>query len=214
MDKKEKILLVNKPKGISSFDVIRKLRKKMGIRKMGHAGTLDPLASGLMIIGFEEGTKSLNEYLKLDKSYIADILLGRQTDTGDMEGKIINEAKVYFIEEDYIKNLMDAFNGDLNLMPPKYSAIKKDGKALYKYAREGEEVLIEPRKMTVYKSKFLDWGETSEGFVLRVSFDVASGVYIRSLVEKIGELLGVPATLYDLQRTKIGKFDLKNAIEL
>lgn len=214
MKKDEKILLVNKPKGISSFDVIKRLRKKMGIKKMGHAGTLDPLASGLMIIGYEEGTKSLGEYLKQDKTYIADILLGRETDTGDMEGKIIKEADVYFVEEDYIKDLMKAFNGEFELLPPKYSAIKKDGKPLYKYARSGEEVEILPRKMMVYKSKFLGTDKVSEGFILRVSFDVASGVYIRSLVIKIGELLGVPATLYDLQRTKIGKYKLEKAIEI
>jgi tRNA pseudouridine55 synthase len=214
MENKEKILLVNKPKGITSFDVIRKLRKKMGIKKMGHAGTLDPLASGLMIIGYEEGTKKLNEYLKLDKSYIADILLGTETDTGDMEGKVTKQATVYFVEDDYIKDLMNAFNGGFELLPPKYSAIKKDGKALYKYARSGEDVLIEPRKMTVYKSQFLGSDKVPEGFILRVSFDVASGVYIRSLVTKIGELLGVPATLYDLQRTKIGKWELKKAIEI
>jgi tRNA pseudouridine55 synthase len=214
MKKDEKILLVNKPKGISSFDVIRKLRRKMGIRKMGHAGTLDPLASGLMIIGVEGGTKSLGEYLKLDKTYIADILLGRETTTGDMEGKIVKEAQVLFVEEDYIKELMNAFHGEFLLLPPKYSAIKKDGKALYKYARSGEEVEIMPRVMKVYKSKFLGSYKVPEGFILRVSFDVASGVYIRSLVTKIGELLGVPATLYDLKRTKIGEYKLEKAIEI
>jgi len=214
MKKPEDILLVNKPKGISSFDVIRHLRRKTGIRKMGHAGTLDPLASGLMIIGVESGTKKLSEFIKLDKSYVADILLGRETTTGDMEGEIVKEAKVLFIEEDYIKELMNAFNGEFELLPPKYSAIKKDGKALYKYARSGEEVEILPRVMKVYKSEFLGSDKVPEGFILRVSFDVASGVYIRSLVIKIGELLGVPATLYDLKRTKIGEFDLKNAVNL
>lgn len=214
MKKDKKILLVNKPKGISSFDVIRRLRKKMGIKKMGHAGTLDPLATGLMIIGYEEGTKSLTEYIKLDKTYIAEILLGTETDTGDMEGKVTSSAQVYFLEEDYIKELMNAFNGDFELLPPKYSAVKKGGKALYKYARSGEDVEVDPRKMTVYKSKFLGSEKVEEGFVIKVSFDVASGVYIRSLVTKIGELLGVPATLYDLQRTKIGKWKLEKAIEI
>ncbi|MDQ5883201.1 MAG: tRNA pseudouridine55 synthase [Patescibacteria group bacterium] len=214
MKKPEDILLINKPKGITSFDVIRILRKKMGIRKMGHAGTLDPLASGLMIIGVESGTKKLGDYIKLDKSYVADILLGRETTTGDMEGEIVKEAKVLFLEEDYIKELMNAFHGDFELLPPIYSAIKKDGKPLYKYARSGEEVEVLPRVMKVYKSKFLGSDKVLEGFTLRVSFDVASGVYIRSLVMKIGELLGVPATLYDLKRTKIGEFDLKNSVDL
>ncbi len=210
----EDILLINKPKGISSFDVIRQLRKKLGIRKMGHAGTLDPLATGLMIIGVETGTKKLNDYIKLDKSYVADILLGRKTATGDMEGEILEEAKVYSVEDDYVKELMNAFHGEFELLPPIYSAIKKDGKPLYKYARSGEEVEISPRIMKVYKSEFLGSDNVPEGFIIRVSFDVASGVYIRSLVEKIGELLGVPSTLYDLQRTKIGDFELKKAKKL
>ena len=210
----EDILLINKSKGITSFDVIRQLRKKLGIRKMGHAGTLDPLASGLMIIGVENGTKKLSDYIKLDKSYVADILLGRKTTTGDMEGEILEEAKVYFVEDDYIKELMEAFHGEFELLPPIYSAIKKDGKPLYKYARSGEEVEILPRKMKVYKSEFLGSDKVEEGFVIRASFDVASGVYIRSLVQKIGELLGAPATLYDLKRTKIGDFDLKKAVDL
>ena len=214
MKKPDDILLINKPKGISSFDVIRQLRKKMGIRKMGHAGTLDPLASGLMIVGVETGTKKLNDYIKLDKSYIADILLGRETTTGDMEGEVTKEATVYFVEDDYVKDLMNAFHGEFELLPPKYSAIKKDGKPLYKYARSGEEVKMLPRKMKVYKSSFLGSDKVPEGFIIRVSFDVASGVYIRSLVTKIGELLGVPSTLYDLQRTKVGDFDLKKADKL
>lgn len=210
----ENILLVDKPKGITSFDVIRQLRKKLGIRKMGHAGTLDPLASGLMIIGVESGTKSLSDFIKLDKTYVAEILFGRKTDTGDMEGKILEEAKIFFVEDDYLKDLINAFNGDFKLLPPKYSAIKKDGKPLYKYARSGEDVEVFERVMKVYKSKFLGSKKVEEGFVAEVSFDVASGVYIRSLVEKIGELLGVPATLYNLKRTKIGEFDLKKAQKL
>ncbi|MEZ4114127.1 MAG: hypothetical protein R3B65_01560 [Candidatus Paceibacterota bacterium] len=145
---------------------------------------------------------------------MADILLGRKTTTGDMEGEILEEAKVYFVEDDYIKELMEAFHGEFELLPPIYSAIKKDGKPLYKYARSGEEVEILPRKMKVYKSEFLGSDKVEEGFVIRVSFDVASGVYIRSLVQKIGELLGAPATLYDLKRTKIGDFDLKKAVDL
>ncbi len=214
MKKPDDILLIDKPKGISSFDVIRILRKKLGIRKMGHAGTLDPLATGLMIIGVESGTKKLNDYIKLDKSYTADILFGRKTTTGDMEGEIVEETQIAFVEDDYLKELMHAFHGEFLLLPPIYSAIKKDGKPLYAYARNGEEVKVEPRKMIVYKSKFLGSEKVPEGFIARVSFDVASGVYIRSLVEKIGELVGVPATLYDLRRTKIGKFSVTKAEKL
>ncbi|MDA1330356.1 MAG: hypothetical protein DWG76_05280 [Chloroflexi bacterium] len=144
------IILVNKPKGITSFDVIRQLRRKLGIRKMGHAGTLDPLASGLMIIGVNEGTKKLEEYLKLPKTYEADVLLGIQTTTGDMEGDILAEVPKEEVEKKLsdtdLTTLFKNFIGTHTLAVPKYSAIKVDGKALYTYAREGQEPPRVPEK--------------------------------------------------------------------
>ena len=206
--------MVDKPKGITSFDVIRRLRKETGIRKMGHAGTLDPLATGLMIIGVNEGTKRMEEFLKLDKTYIAEILLGTRTDTGDLEGEVIEVREVYDVESDYVEETINNFNGVFDLPVPKYSAIKRGGRALYEYAREGIEVEVPIKPMKIYKSKFLGIEEMTEGFVVKVQFDVASGVYIRSLVEYLGELLGVPATLANLRRTKIGDFNIKSARKL
>ncbi len=205
------IILVDKPKGITSFDVIRRLRKELGIKKMGHAGTLDPLASGLMIIGVNDGTKKLEEFLKLDKTYIAEILFGRQTDTGDMEGEVIRESEVEYVEEDYVKEVIKNFHGTFEIPVPKYSAIKRAGKPLYEYAREGEDVDVPIKPMKIYKSKFISLKEEKEGFILKVEFDVASGVYIRSLAEYLGNFLDTPATLFSLIRTKIGDFELKNA---
>lgn len=205
------IILVDKPKGITSFDVIRRLRKELGIKKMGHAGTLDPLASGLMIIGVNDGTKKLEEFLKLDKTYIAEILFGRQTDTGDMEGEVIRESEVEYVEEDYVKEVIKNFHGTFEIPVPKYSAIKRAGKPLYEYAREGEDVDVPIKPMKIYKSKFISLKEEKEGFILKVEFDVASGVYIRSLAEYLGNFLDTPATLFSLNRTKIGDFELKNA---
>lgn len=205
------IILVDKPKGITSFDVIRRLRKELGIKKMGHAGTLDPLASGLMIIGVNDGTKKLEEFLKLDKTYIAEILFGRQTDTGDMEGEVIRESEVEYVEEDYVKEVIKNFHGTFEIPVPKYSAIKRAGKPLYEYAREGEDVDVPIKPMKIYKSKFISLKEEKEGFILKVEFDVASGVYIRSLAEYLGNFLDTPATLFSLNRTKIGNFELKNA---
>lgn len=210
----ENIILVDKPKGITSFDVIRRLRKETGIRKMGHAGTLDPLATGLMIIGVNEGTKRMEEFLKLDKTYIAEILLGTRTDTGDLEGEVIEVREVYDVESDYVEETINNFNGVFDLPVPKYSAIKRGGRALYEYAREGIEVEVPIKPMKIYKSKFLGIEEMTEGFVVKVQFDVASGVYIRSLVEYLGELLDVPATLANLRRTKIGDFNIKSARKL
>jgi tRNA pseudouridine55 synthase len=181
---------------------------------MGHAGTLDPLASGLMIIGINDGTKKMESFLKLDKSYIAEILLGTKTDTGDLEGKIIETREVLNVEEDYVAEVFRNFSGEFDIAVPKYSAIKKDGKALYEYARAGIETEVPIKKMKVYKSELLGVEEVAEGFVLQVSFDVASGVYIRSLVEFIGNFLDVPATLANLRRTKIGEYDIKQAQKL
>ena len=197
------IILVDKPKGITSFDVIRRLRKELGIKKMGHAGTLDPLASGLMIIGVNDGTKKLEEFLKLDKTYIAEILFGRQTDTGDMEGEVIRESEVEYVEEDYVKEVIKNFHGTFEIPVPKYSAIKRAGKPLYEYAREGEDVDVPIKPMKIYKSKFISLKEEKEGFILKVEFDVASGVYIRSLAEYLGNFLDTPATLFSLNRTHI-----------
>jgi tRNA pseudouridine55 synthase len=210
----ENIILVDKPKGITSFDVIRILRREMGIKKMGHAGTLDPLASGLMIVGINDGTKKMEEFLKLDKSYEAEILLGTKTDTGDLEGEVVETREITNIEEDYVEAVIKNFHGDFDIPVPKHSAIKKDGKALYEYAREGLEVSVPVKKMKIYKSEFRGIEETNEGFVLKVNFDVASGVYIRSLAEFLGNFLDVPATLANLRRTKIGEYDLKGSKKL
>lgn len=210
----ENIILVDKPKGITSFDVIRILRREMGIRKMGHAGTLDPLASGLMIIGINDGTKKMEQFLKLDKSYEAEILLGTKTDTGDLEGEVIETREVVNVEEDYVAEVINNFHGEFEISVPKHSAIKRDGKALYEYAREGIDVEVPVKKMKVYKSEFLGVEETAEGFIVKVRFDVASGVYIRSLVEYLGNFLDTPATLANLRRTKIGEFDVKGAKRL
>ena len=210
----ENIILVDKPKGITSFDVIRRLRRELGIKKMGHAGTLDPLASGLMIVGINDGTKKMEEFLKLDKSYEAEILLGTKTDTGDLEGEIIESREVVSVEEDYVDEVFRNFHGEFDIAVPKYSAIKRGGKALYEYAREGIEIEAPVKKMKIYKSQLLGVDETDAGFILRVRFDVASGVYIRSLVEFIGNFLDVPATLANLRRTQIGEYDLKNAKKL
>lgn len=207
----ENILLVDKPKGITSFDVIRRLRKELGIKKMGHAGTLDPLASGLMIIGINEGTKRLEEFLKLPKSYEAEILLGTKTDTGDLEGDVIETANTYELDEDYVKDVVNNFVGVFELPVPAYSAVKRGGKKLYELAREGKDIELPVRKMEVYKSVFKKISESEEGPVVTVEFDVASGVYIRTLAEHLGKFLDTPATLANLRRTRIGDFDLKDA---
>ena len=154
------ILLIDKPPGITSFDCIRILRKKYGVRKMGHAGTLDPMATGLMIISVGEGTKRLQEFLKLPKVYEAEILLGIKTDTGDITGKILEESKVSGQMSDVTKlsEVLTGMVGKLELPVPAYSAIKRGGEALYKKARRGEVVETPIKTMEIKSAEFLGLG--------------------------------------------------------
>jgi tRNA pseudouridine55 synthase len=206
------IVLIDKPKGITSFDVIRRLRRELGIRKMGHAGTLDPLASGLMIIGVGEGTKQLDAYLKLPKSYETEILVGERRSTGDMEGEILEEKAVADLSEHTVRNALAGMIGLLQLPVPYYSAVKRDGVPFYKRVRKGEEIDDLPvRTMEVCGIAFLGMEQKGSRVMIRVQFDVASGVYIRSLAEELGKRLGYPATVCELRRTKIGDFTLAEA---
>ncbi|MSU55888.1 MAG: tRNA pseudouridine(55) synthase TruB [Candidatus Taylorbacteria bacterium] len=223
----EHILLIDKPKGITSFDCIRILRKKLNIRKMGHAGTLDPMATGLMIIGVGDGTKKLHEFLKLDKTYEAEILLGVKTDTGDITGQEVpisnSQFSINFQDKKFsneeIEKILQTMIGKLELPVPAYSAIKRGGEALYKKARRGEVVDTPSKVMEITAVEFLGVSSpppqlrrgAGGGVVVSVRFDVTSGTYIRSLAEEFGRRLGVPATLAGLRRTRIGEFKIEDA---
>ena len=152
-DEKPKLLLIDKPVGITSFDVIRILRRKLGIRKMGHSGTLDPFATGLLLIGVSEGTKELTKLIKLDKVYTATILFGIQTDTGDITGKKLVEQDTHEISDSDIKIAIGQIVGVHEFTVPKYSAIKVGGKKLYELARSGAEFTAPVKKMTVYSAE-------------------------------------------------------------
>jgi tRNA pseudouridine55 synthase len=213
------LLLIDKPKGISSFSVIRELRRRTGVRKFGHAGTLDPLATGLMLIGVEKGTKRLTELIGLDKEYIADIRVGERRSTGDLEGDIIAE-KVYCndVRREQVEAALAHMCTTLTLPVSAYSAIKKDGVPMYKRARkaakEGNAIAqtdVPVRAMTVYETELLDFVPQEDRLQLKVRFKVSSGTYIRSLAEALGEELGYPATLSDLRRTKIGSYNIEDA---
>lgn len=223
------ILLVDKPTGISSFDVIRRLRKhytaKTGDRapKMGHAGTLDPAASGLMILGIGPGTKRLTEYIKLDKEYVAEVVLGESRTTGDMEGDILEEAVVQNLAEKDVQTVLKKMLGSLTLPVSAYSAIKKDGIPMYKRARAAAKVgdLVKDvpiREMTIHEVELLDMYHKQIGehdrIVLHIRFFVGSGTYIRSLGEEIGRQLGYPATLGSLRRTRVGQWHVDDAMQL
>lgn len=214
MDPAVRLLLVDKPKGITSFGVIRILRRKLNMRKMGHAGTLDPAASGLMLIGMGEGTKDLAHLIKLPKTYEADILLGVRTASGDLEGEVLETAPVPTVDEGNVRVAIAGLVGTLELPVPIYSALKRGGEPLYKRARRGEAVEAPVRAMEVRGAEFLGMDEDPRGPVIHARFDVGSGTYIRSLAEEVGRRLGVPATLAGLRRTRIGEYDIKDAITL
>ncbi|MDA2936437.1 tRNA pseudouridine(55) synthase TruB [Patescibacteria group bacterium AH-259-L05] len=209
--KDNEIIFIDKSKDMSSFDVIRVLRKKLGVKKMGHAGTLDPLATGLLIIGIDKGTKKLKQYVGLDKTYVMEVLLGKKTDTGDLEGKVIEEKQVDKVSKEKIKNVLKSMEGELELPVPLYSAVKIKGKPLYKYARKGIEVEPPRRKTNIHYLKFLDLKKQGKRCILKVEMKCQKGTYARSVAEEIGSRLNLPATVENLRRTKIGDFNISQA---
>lgn len=215
------ILFIDKPKGMSSFDVIRYLRRRfredypeMPMPKMGHAGTLDPLASGLMIVGVGRGTKKLDRYLHLPKRYTVEILLGESRTTGDMEGEIVETKEVTRLDKAVVKQVLRDIQTTLRLPVPRYSAVKMEGEKLYEKARNGEEFDPPVRPMRVYHSKLLFLRRDLKENIITVRLEVESGVYIRSIVEEIGRRLGYPATTFSLRRTKIGIIQVNDAQKL
>jgi tRNA pseudouridine55 synthase len=213
------LLLIDKPLGITSMDVIRRLRRILNIKKIGHAGTLDPLATGLMLVGVGPGTKKLMDLVKLDKEYIAEVRIGERRSTGDMEGVILEEKEVNHLEESQVRMALKSLEGLLELPVSAYSAIKVDGTPMYKRARkaqrEGMVVTDVPlRTMHIDEAELLSLSMADGRAVATVRFSVGSGTYIRSLAEELGTRLGYPATLQNLRRTKVGEFDIKDAKKL
>jgi len=214
MEKKnasDAIFLVHKPKGWSSFDIIRKLRKKLKIKKIGHAGTLDPLATGLLIIGVGKATKQLKQFSELPKTYIMEVLLGKKTTTADLEGAVIEEKIVQNIDIKKLQTTLKELEGTLFLPAPLYSAIKIKGKPLYQYARQGIKIKPPLRKTRIFSLKLLKAQPIDKYYVLKIKMECAKGTYARSVAEEIGRQLNLPATLKSLKRTAIGNYKSKNA---
>lgn len=203
------LLLIDKPLGITSFDVIRALRRQTGVRKIGHAGTLDPLASGLMLMLFGSACKQAERFTKLDKRYVAQITLGANSSTGDGEGEKIpvSEAVPTLTE---VEAGLVALTGDIMQTPSMYSAIKINGKEAYKRARAGETVVMPSRQVTIYENVLIKYDYP----VIELSSKVSSGTYIRTLAEDLGKMLGTGAYLSGLVRTKVGEYALNQAVKL
>jgi tRNA pseudouridine55 synthase len=212
------ILLFDKPKGITSFELIRRLRCKYQTKKIGHAGTLDPLATGLMVIGVGPGTKKLHELVGLPKEYLAEIRIGERRTTGDMEGEILERVEVTHIDQTSVQAALTSMNGILRLPVSAYSAMKKGGVPFYKRARRaektGERIVVPLRDMEVLSTELLSVVCEKNHCVATVRFEVGSGTYIRSLGEELGKRLGYPATLQNLRRTKVGSFNVDDAIRI
>ena len=216
MEKREKIeipagiVLVNKPRGITSHDAVDAARKKLNIRKIGHSGTLDPLAEGLLILLVGKYTKLFPKFAEFDKEYVTVIKLGEQTDSGDAQGKIIRRADYQDIKPEEIKTAVKFFLGESYQIPPMVSAVRQGGQRLYKLARKGIEIERKPRGIIIYSIDILN---IDMPFV-RIYVKCSKGTYIRKLAEDIGERLGTFAHITEIKRTGIGPFKLNEAFEL
>ncbi|MEX6475664.1 tRNA pseudouridine(55) synthase TruB [Fusobacterium animalis] len=205
----EGIIVVNKPKGITSFDVIRKLKKILKTKKIGHTGTLDPLATGVMLVCVGRATKLASDLEAKDKIYIADFDIGYATDTYDIEGKKIAE-NIIEVSKENLKQSIKKFIGNIKQIPPMYSAIKIDGNKLYHLARKGIEVERPKRDVTIEYINLLDFKDNK----VKIETKVSKGCYIRSLIYDIGQDLGTYATMTALQRKQVGDYSLENSYSL
>jgi tRNA pseudouridine55 synthase len=199
------VLVVDKPVGMTSHDVVQAIRNGTGLRRAGHTGTLDPRASGVLVILVGPAVR-LSEYVSAsDKRYQAIIRLGGRTDTFDADGKMTQASQPVNVTESQFEEVLKTFVGEIEQTPPPYSAVKVQGRKAYDMARQGEEVDLAPRKITVHHLEVLEWAPPEV---------VISGTYVRSLANDLGEKLGCGAYLVGLRRTKSGRFSLRDAVPL
>jgi tRNA pseudouridine55 synthase len=204
------VLVVDKPIGLTSHDVVQIIRRGTGIRRAGHTGTLDPRASGVLVVLIGPAVR-LSEYVAAsDKRYQATIRLGASTDTYDAEGKITSSSPVVDLSEEQFNEILQQFVGEMEQTPPPYSAVKVKGRHAYEMAREGEEVDLAPRIVNVYSLDVLEWAPPEAVIDVYCS----SGTYVRSLANDLGKSLGTGAHLVGLRRTKSGRFTLRDAVPL
>ena len=202
------VLNANKPSGISSYDVIRQIKQILESPiPLGHAGTLDPLASGVLLVLLGEATKVSRFLLNLPKEYVAGILFGKQTNTDDITGRTLAERPVTGLTAESGRAALGRLTGEIEQIPPAFSALKQDGQPLYRLARRGEEVRPKSRKVTVYELELLDWQPPTATIRCLVS----AGTYVRALARDLGTSLGTVATLASLVRTKVGQFRIEDS---
>ena len=204
------IINIDKPSGITSMDVVRKIRSASGVKKVGHGGTLDPLATGVIPVAIGKATRLLEYFLMSNKSYIARIHFGKTTDTFDSEGEIISTKVDPPLDINVIEKTMNSFRGEIEQTPPPFSAIKKNGRRLYELARRGIDTYIEPRNVTVNEIKIINY----EPPILDLFIRCGKGFYVRSLANDLGKILGCGGYLNDLKRTSLGNFEISKSILL
>jgi tRNA pseudouridine55 synthase len=208
------LVVVDKPGGMTSHDVVARVRRALGTRKVGHAGTLDPMATGVLVLGINRATRLLGHLMLTEKAYDATIRLGESTTTDDAEGEVLATAPVDGIDPDAVRLELARFVGEIQQVPTAVSAIKVDGKRAYQRVREGEEVVLEPRSVTVHALDVLDVRRVDDRVDVDISLRCSSGTYVRALARDLGTALSVGGHLTALRRTAVGPFTLDDASQL
>ena len=211
------IIIINKPKGFTSHDIVNMLRKALNIKKIGHTGTLDPNATGVLPILIGNATKISKYLVEHDKEYIATVCFGQKTTTGDVEGEVLEkdeniDDKLKNISSKDLEKVLKSFLGKQKQIPPKFSSIKVNGKKAYVYARDGQEVELKARDIEIYDISLIDYNNHKKELIFKVS--CSKGTYIRSLCEDIAKKIGTLGYLKDLTRTKVDKFSIEDSVSL
>lgn len=207
---KDGIIVINKPNGITSHDVVARVRRKFNMKRVGHAGTLDPLATGVIVMLLGKATKLFDKFVACDKAYTATLILGTTTHSADTEGRVLEQKPFAHITKDMVLDVFKKFHGKTEQVPPMVSAVKHKGKKLYELARKGIEVERKPRDVEIYKLEILDFNSPFVKFYLECS----KGTYVRQLAHDVGALLGCGACICQIERTQVGRFSIRDAVSL
>lgn len=206
----EGIVVINKPAGMTSHDVVSRVRRKFRMKRVGHAGTLDPLATGVLVVLLGKATKLFHQFEAFDKAYRATLLLGTKTTTADIEGKVIEQRPYEHFTRPQVEKVFDEFVGEMDQVPPMVSAVKMNGKRLYQLARQGIEVRRPARRIVIKKLQILSYQLPRIEFYLECS----KGTYVRKLAEDIAQQLDSVACITEIQRTRVGPFKIEEAVSL
>lgn len=209
---KNGILIINKEKGMTSRDVVNIACGKLGTKHIGHTGTLDPIATGVLVLGVNDGCKIIELLTSDDKVYEAEVIIGLETDSLDITGNVLNTYNIENVDTNQIKEILANFKGKYLQEVPKYSAVHVNGKRLHEYARNNEEVILPKREVEIYNIELIDDIKKDEYYTFKFKVHVSKGTYIRSLIRDIGKELGIPCTMKNLKRIKQGNFKIEDAI--